>query len=105
MMSMLQESIDGLIVLQPYANQIITKAKKFEYRKSKPPANKVKVPLLLLSKGFAIGKIMIMSYGHGWGELGTDYRWQINVIEKFSIPIKYNHTGQQVWVKNVELLR
>lgn len=104
-MSMLSECIDGLIVLQPYADQIISKTKQFEYRKSKPPADKVKVPLLLLSKGFALGKIMILSYGNGWGEEHDEYRWQIKVLEKFKTPVKYEHTGQQVWVKNVRLLR
>lgn len=95
-------SLDGLIVLQPYADNIINGVKKTEYRKASPPKDKYKTNLFLLNRGHALGIIKITNFYLGTGKI---YRWEIEVIEKFAKPVKYNHpNGAQVWVKNVKLV-
>ena len=95
--------MDGLIVLQPHANQIINGQKKTEFRNKMPPEDKINTPLYLLSSGYALGKFKIAGFGRG----KTNYRygWRIKVIKKFSTPKKYKHLmGAQIWVKNVKLI-
>lgn len=94
--------MQGLIVLQPYADKIISGQKRFEYRKTKPPQNKIQQIIFLLSGGFALGKIIIDGVTKN---LNTGYYgWDIIVFEKFDKPRKYFHpNGAQVWVKKVVL--
>lgn len=94
--------MNGLIVLQPYADRIISGKKRFEYRKKQPPQDKINVSIFLLSKGFALGKIkidcIVKNVNTGF------YGWDITVLEKFDRPKKYFHpNGAQVWVKKVLL--
>ncbi len=93
--------MDGLIVLQPHADKIINRTKKTEFRNKKTPENKIKIPLYLLSGGYALGKFKIIGFGRG----KTDFRygWKIKVLKKFTKPKKYRHPmGAQIWVKNVK---
>lgn len=111
--------MDGLIVKQPFANQIISKRKKREYRLWPPPDNKINRNIYLLSNGYALGIIKIV----GTKNLSTRvrilklkgvktrtaikyrYAWLLKVVKKFRKPIRYRHPrGAQIWVKDVKLI-
>ena len=84
----------GLIVLQPYATQIITGDKTEEYRDHPPPPGVIGSTIYLLSGGCVLGKIKIT-----WAEPGI---WHVHVVERFDVPRKYDHpNGAQVWVRDV----
>ena len=89
----------GLIVKQPYANQIINGEKKIEYRSRKPPFRYRKIPIYLLSEGKVLGVIII----HDHHQVDSDtWAWEVEDIHKYKLPEKYRHPcGAQVWVKNV----
>lgn len=112
--------MNGLIVKQPYASYIIDEQKKWELRNRPPPENKINNEVLLLSSGFAFGKIKIMDY---WiadkkelektknmhmsetSFLDVGYQsvvWEIKVVKKYDQPKPYHHpTGARVWVNDV----
>jgi|APSaa5957512535_1039671.scaffolds.fasta_scaffold02378_4 hypothetical protein len=91
----------GFIVCQPYASQIIHETKKEEFRTFR--TIKLEEPIYLLSEGYAHGLIEFLSIR----EISfKNYAWEIKVLEKFKEPIPYKRKpGQQIWVKNVKLLR
>jgi len=87
--------MDGLIVLQPFANQIINCTKKTEFRNKKPPIDKIKVPLYLLNSGYVLGKFMIV--GIKKGKPGFRFGWSLKVLNKFKNPKRYRHPmGAQI---------
>lgn len=111
--------MDGLIVKQPFANQIISRRKKREYRLWPPPVKKMNRNIYLLSNGYALGIIKI----EGARRLSTRarilklkgvrtrtsikyrYAWLLRVVKKFRKPIRYRHPrGAQIWVKDVKLI-
>jgi len=99
---MLHEAIpmNGLIVLEPFATQIIDGTKECEYRSRPPPKKYINVPIYLLSGGYILGRIKIIGYGP-LRKL-PEYYWRIKVITKNKTRIKYNHpNGAQVWVKDI----
>ena len=92
--------MDGLIVKQPWANDIISGKKKVEYRSNKLPDSKKWVYVYLLSGGKALGKIRF----EGYNEHSTGYEWIISKVEPFSSPKPYIHPhGARVWVTEVVL--
>ena len=92
--------MNGLIVLEPYATEIITSMKEDEYRSRPPPKHYRNVPIYLLSGGYILGRIKIIGFGPTRNLDG--YYWRIKVITKNKTRIKYNHpNGAQVWVKNI----
>ncbi len=112
--------MDGFIVKQPFGHWIIEGKKEWELRSRAPPKEKIKKDILLLSSGYALGKIMITDYWEANKDaliknilkhksetniLDDNYIsnvWEIDVIEKFSAPKKYVHpAGARIWVKNV----
>ena|SRR5579872_5707286 len=102
--------VDGIIILQPYANQIISGTKKIEYKRRVPPLNKFQTPIYLLSGGKILGTIMIESWTDHQGTSSSRAEkyvdWKIRVIQKYDKPKKYAHpNGAQVWVLDVKLAR
>lgn len=112
--------MDGLIVKQPYASQIIEGLKKWEMRTRPPPENKIGRRIFLLSDGYAVGIIVITGVKGPFKpsdlkkfqryHLGASgkyrYAWVVKVVKKFRKPRKYIHPwGAQVWVRNVKLAR
>ncbi|MEM2683851.1 MAG: ASCH domain-containing protein [Nitrososphaerota archaeon] len=110
--------LDGLIVKQPYADQIIRGYKKWEMRRRPPPIDKIGKNILLLSGGYALGIIRIVKVVgplgerdlirtmkmHGGANPTYRYAWVVKIVKKFEKPIKYRHpSGARVWVKNVKL--
>ena len=91
--------MQGFIVRQPYANQIINGKKKFEFRNFK--TNKLNEPCYLLSEGMVLGTIMFTKIR----EINKDwkYAWSIKIIKKLTKPWKYKHPqGAQRWVTEVK---
>ena len=92
--------MDGLIVLQPYARLIIEGTKKFEYRKYKPPTDKVYIPIYLISEKKVLGEITITD--SRYNQIRHNYFWYIKVLKKYKRPKYYNYkNGAQIWVKDV----
>ena len=115
------EIMDGLIVKQPFGDLIIDGKKTWELRSKSAPKKKLNREILLLSSGFALGKIKIKkcfeankkeiianqkkhkSNINGLIDENYFHVWEVNVIEKFSKPKKYSHPlGARIWVKNVD---
>ena len=115
--------MDGLIVNEPYASMIIAREKKWELRSRKPPEDKIKNKIGLLSQGKMLGTIEITDstgpltvsdlkktislHQSNVDELPkefTSFAWKINVHKVFPKPKKYVHPmGARVWVKNIVL--
>ncbi|MDE2588660.1 MAG: ASCH domain-containing protein [Patescibacteria group bacterium] len=113
--------MEGLIVKQPYASLIIEGEKEWEIRSRSPPKDKINKEVLLLSSGFALGKVKItnfwesdannlinnkskhLSNTESLENNETVHVWQLNVTEKFLNPKKYNHPmGARVWINEVD---
>ncbi len=90
--------VAGLIVLQPYADQIISGKKQEEYRSKPPPKHYINTDIYLLSKGVVLGKIRVIAYY----KIQDHYVWTLFVMEEYTDRKKYIHpNGAQVWVKEV----
>jgi len=115
------EIMEGLIVKQPFAELIIDGKKTWELRSKSAPKKKINKEILLLSSGFALGKIKIkkcfeatkkeiiknpkkhQSNINGLTNENYFHVWEVNVTKKFSNPKKYSHPlGARIWVKNVD---
>lgn len=113
--------MEGLIVKQPFADLIINGDKTWELRSRSAPKQKINKEILLLSSGFALGKVKITkcfeasktelianSEKHQCAldasiENYYSHVWEMNVIKKFQTPKKYHHLmGARVWIKNVD---
>ena len=90
---------DGLIVKQPYADEIINGKKTVEYRVKKLPDDKRFIDVYLLSEGHILGTINFndcTKSGEG------NYNWHIRRVKKLPHPIKYIHPkGARVWIREV----
>ena len=94
----------GLIVLQPFADQIINKEKKIEYRSIRYPKKNMNVPVYLLSKGKVLGIVRFTDVNWFSEAKGVVYGHVIEVIKKFKTPLNYDHpNGAQTWIKDVKL--
>jgi len=94
--------MDGLIVLKPYARMIIDGEKKFEYRKYKPPSDKIYVPIYLISEKKVLGIITITNVKYN--QIRHIYFWYIKILKKYRKPKYFNYkNGQQIWAKDVIL--
>ena len=51
--------MDGMILELPFAKLIINGEKKYDFRKSKPPTDKIGVALYLIANELVLGEIMI----------------------------------------------
>lgn len=113
--------MEGLIVKQPYASLIMEGEKEWEIRSRSAPKEKINKEILLLSSGFALGKVKITKCWEAdtgvlkqnklkhWSDVEsleddfTFHIWEMNVTEKFNTPKKYNHpTGARVWINEVD---
>jgi len=95
--------MNGLIVKQPFASNIIMGKKKKEYRSRAPPEQYRRIPIYLLSGGLVLGTIKITNYRTNFASGCT---WYVKVIEEFKHPKLYRHpNGAQIWVKNVRILK
>ena len=91
--------MNGMIILQPFAQEIINGKKHHEYRSRPLPIKYLNVPIFLLSKKKILGIIKFTESV----KFGSDYSWKIEVIEKWFRQLDYDHpNGAQCWVKNVQ---
>lgn len=92
---------DGLIVKQPYADEIMSGVKTIEYRKKKLPDDKYYIDVFILSEGNILGTASFDKCFDG--EDGT-FQWHIRRVNKFSESKKYIHPkGARLWVRDVVL--
>jgi hypothetical protein len=97
-LKLLPITLQGFIVRQPYSDQIINGAKKYEFRNFK--TTKLNIPVYLLSEGMVLGKIMFTEIKENNKE--WKYAWKIRVLKKLAKPWRYSHPqGAQRWVKKV----
>lgn len=91
-------TIDGLVMMQPFAAMISRGDKDVEQRDSKPPDDKINVPIYILARGKVYAKVIITSYFKN----GDHWDWNLKLVESYLRPLNYKHPqGAQKWVKNV----
>ena len=73
--------MDGMIIELPFAKLIINREKKYDFRKSKPPNDKIGVQLYLIADDFVIGEFMITSCRYN--QIKHSYYWQYQIIKKY----------------------
>lgn len=110
--------MDGLVVKQPYAELIIKGLKRWELRARPPPSDKVGRRIYLLSNGYVLGVVRIVDFKgplsnrelsryrslHLAGRTRYKYAWVIEVVRRFSRPLRYRHPyGARIWVRDVKL--
>lgn len=78
--------MDGLIIDPPFAKLIINGDRKYDFRKSKPPNDKIGVPLYLIADDFVIGEIMISQCRYN--QIKHSYYWEYLVMKKYPKPKK-----------------
>ncbi len=89
---------DGLIVKQPYANEIINGEKTVEYRAKKLPDDKRFIDVYILSEGHILGTVSFDKCD----EFKDGFEWHIRRVSKLPQPIKYIHPkGARVWIREV----
>ena len=90
---------DGLLIKQPYADEIINGVKTVEYRSKPLPDDKRFIDVYILSGGYILGTASFDSC-----ERLEDggYEWHIRRVSKLPKPIKYIHPkGARVWIRGV----
>ncbi len=90
---------DGLIVNQPYADEIINGEKTIEYRAKKLPDDKKFIDVYILSGGHILGTA---SFDKSTPTEDGRFEWHIRRVSKLPQPIKYIHPkGARVWIRGV----
>lgn len=90
---------DGLIVKQPYADEIISGVKTMEYRRKKLPDDKYYIDVYILNEGNILGTA---SFDKCLDGIDGTFSWHIRRVSKFPEPIKYIHPkGARSWVRDV----
>ena len=94
--------MDGLIVNEPYATELVTGKKDVEYRSTPLPENKKDEKVLILNGKFAIGWVIFA--GH-YREPGTkNFKWFVVDHKLFSPFLKYKHkNGCVIWINSVDV--
>ena len=94
--------MDAILVELPFAKLIINGEKKYDFRKLKPPTDKIGVALYLIANDFVIGEIMITSCRYN--QIKHSYYWQYQIIKKYQKPKKITSIVKNGdWGKDVEL--
>ena len=92
------EMTDGLIVKQPYADEIMSGEKVAEYRVKKLPEDKYYVDVYILSGGHILGTVSFDKCD----EFKDGFEWHVRKVEKLSRPVRYIHPkGARVWIREV----
>lgn len=94
--------MDGLIVRQPYAQQLVEGKKKKEFRSSKLPKNKRNTPVYIMTPlsqdGVILGQVTFV-HDHDNGET---HEWVAKNPVKYEKPLPYKQKfGCVVWQNNV----
>lgn len=94
--------MDGLIVKEPFATQLVTGKKKYEYRSKPLPKNKTNVSVLILNKGRVLGYVNF-DYDK-YDEDDEIHKWHVDEYKQFSPYMKYKHkNGCIIWINDVDI--
>ena len=89
---------DGLLIKQPYADQIMNREKVVEYRVRRLPEEKYYVDIYILSEGHILGTASF----DRCNETDNGFEWHIRRVSKIPQPKKYIHPkGARVWIREV----
>lgn len=93
---------EGIIKDSLFAKMIINGQKKYDYRKHKPPLDKIGTPLYLITNRKIIGEIMITSCNYN--QIKHAFFWEFAVLKKYPKAIKYRKlTDKGEWATEVML--
>lgn len=94
--------MDGLIVKEPFATELVRGDKVIEYRTKPLPLMKRNVKVFILSKGFVKG--FVVFYDDEYDEDDDIFKWKVLYAKEFSPYLRYKHkNGCVVWINNVEI--
>lgn len=94
--------MDGLIVKEPYATQLVSGKKKIEYRSKPLPASKTNVKVFILNKGFVKGYVVFDK--STYDEDDEIYKWHVLECKQFSPYLNYVHkNGCVIWINDVTI--
>ena len=91
--------MDGLIVKEPFATQLVKGEKDIEYRSTSLPENKRLIDVFILNKGRVLGTVM---FDNTFSD--DKYEWSVVKHKQFSPYMKYKHkNGCIIWINDVEI--
>lgn len=94
--------MDGLIVKEPFATQLVSGEKKFEYRKKPLPKNKIGQMILILNKGKVKGFVVFSGQIHD--KKNNIYHYIVSGSTQFYDGATYKHkNGCVIWINDVEV--
>jgi len=95
--------MDGIIFESPYDKLILSGEKKYDFRKKKPPKDKLGIPLYLIHNEKALGEIMISACKYN--QIKHLYCWSIMLLKKYPNPFKCKSKSIELseWANEVEL--
>lgn len=92
--------MNGLIVKEPFATQLVTGKKVSEFRTRPLPKHKIDETVYILNKGKVLGTVIFM----GSQKMGNLFKWLVLESKQFIPPKKYIHKqGCVIWIKDVEV--
>lgn len=93
--------MDGLIVKEPFATQLVKGTKHTEFRSKPLPKLKTNVKVFILNKGKVLGYVIFGS--DEYDEENNIYLWDVIEYKEFSPYMNYKHkNGCVIWINNVE---
>jgi len=98
--------MDGLIVKEPFATELVTGKKDCEYRTKPLPKGKKYVKIFILNKGRVLGyvifdRVEIIPNG---SDFSDSYGYHVSESKQFSPYMKYKHKkGCIIWINDVEI--
>lgn len=94
--------MDGLIVKEPYATQLVTGAKKYEYRSQPLSRHKKHRRVFILNKGRVLGTVVFDKDSYNKDD--NIYKWHVLESKQFSPYMKYQHKkGCIIWINDVDI--
>jgi len=92
--------LNGILISQPYADEIISGKKNMEYRKGQVPIDYLNSSIYLLCEGIVLGEIEFTKQKK---IPNTDmWIWYVQVLQKYDIPKTYYHpSSKKLFVNDV----
>ena len=96
--------MDGLIVKEPFATNLVNGTKQFEFRRTKIPKNKIGVPVLILTP--ASDGCKVMGEATFFPTKSDDWIWRCTDPTSYiGSEMHYkSKNGCVIWINNVEIL-
>ena len=94
--------MDGLIVKEPYATQLVQGKKRTEFRSKSLPENKQNKKIFILNKGLVKGYVIFDK--QKYDDDDQIYRWHVSESKEYSPYMFYKHkNGCVIWINDVEI--